>query len=368
MLNQSAELDRLFHALADPARRAMVERLAAAGAGERAGPAAAHVAALGHATSGRIGGGGPGAVGKGRPGAHLRDRAPALAKSSTGSTPAGSNGPRLDRLGDVSRNPGKQRRWRWLGSDVKRTPARRNRRRSGCPACSMLPAETVFRAWSSAEHVERWFEPGDIHRARRQVEMRVGGPFEVCMRSPAGEEHWTRGVFVEVTPHAPGDRHARRGQGRQAVFRAYTEVDFSDALAARGWTCCKLTRLSIHQRRRRWSRARRKAGARPSTSWRRRSCNAGRNGRRPLSVAHATFHLARTYDAPVALVWKALTDEAAKQKWFRHARPMGAARTSHGRARGGKERLKGRWEGGVVSTFDAVYHDVIPQREAGLQL
>jgi DNA-binding transcriptional ArsR family regulator len=28
MLNQSPELDRLFHALADPARRAMVERLA----------------------------------------------------------------------------------------------------------------------------------------------------------------------------------------------------------------------------------------------------------------------------------------------------------------------------------------------------
>jgi uncharacterized protein YndB with AHSA1/START domain len=27
---------------------------------------------------------------------------------------------------------------------------------------------------------------------------------------------------------------------------------------------------------------------------------------------------------------------------------------------GGKERLKGRWEGGVVSTFDAVYHDVTP--------
>ena len=27
---------------------------------------------------------------------------------------------------------------------------------------------------------------------------------------------------------------------------------------------------------------------------------------------------------------------------------------------GGSERLKGRWEGGVVSTFDAIYHDVIP--------
>ena len=27
---------------------------------------------------------------------------------------------------------------------------------------------------------------------------------------------------------------------------------------------------------------------------------------------------------------------------------------------GGSERLKGRWAGGVVSTFDATYHDVIP--------
>ena len=28
---------------------------------------------------------------------------------------------------------------------------------------------------------------------------------------------------------------------------------------------------------------------------------------------------------------------------------------------GGTERLKGRWESGVVSTFDAIYHDVVPQ-------
>ena len=29
---------------------------------------------------------------------------------------------------------------------------------------------------------------------------------------------------------------------------------------------------------------------------------------------------------------------------------------------GGAERLKGRWEGGMVSCFDAVYHDVIPNQ------
>ena len=51
------------------------------------------------------------------------------------------------------------------------------------------------------------------------------------MRSPAGKEHWTRGTFVEVTPHTRLviDMHATNDAGAP-LFRAYTEVDFSDAL------------------------------------------------------------------------------------------------------------------------------------------
>src|SRR6516225_5105451 len=61
--------------------------------------------------------------------------------------------------------------------------------------------ETVFRAWSSAEHVTRWFSPETFTIPAAKVEMRVGGAFDVCMRSPAGEEHWVRGTFVEIRPH-----------------------------------------------------------------------------------------------------------------------------------------------------------------------
>jgi len=52
----------------------------------------------------------------------------------------------------------------------------------------------------------------------------------VCMVSPSGERHWTRGVFVEVTPHARLviDMHATDLKGEK-LFRAYTEVNFSDA-------------------------------------------------------------------------------------------------------------------------------------------
>jgi uncharacterized protein YndB with AHSA1/START domain len=79
------------------------------------------------------------------------------------------------------------------------------------------------------------------------------------------------------------------------------------------------------------------------------------------SVVHETFHLERTYDAPVARVWKALTDEAAKQKWFGGTPGHWELLERHMDVRvGGSERLKGRWAGGVVSTFEAIYHDVIP--------
>src|SRR5579863_9141757 len=91
--------------------------------------------------------------------------------------------------------------------------------------------ETVFKAWSSVDHVKRWFSPETYAVPDAKVEMRVGGPFEVCMRSPTGEEHWTRGTFVEVTPHSRlvidmlvADRAGA------PLIRAYTEVDFSDAL------------------------------------------------------------------------------------------------------------------------------------------
>jgi uncharacterized protein YndB with AHSA1/START domain len=195
------------------------------------------------------------------------------------------------------------------------------------------------------------------------VEMRVGGPFEVCMRSPTGQQHWTRGTFVEVTLHTRLviDMDVSDSAGK-LLFRAHTEVGFSDALggtqmdvvqtytfvdpsiaapmvagAPEGWrtTLDKLEKAVVHMQ------------------------GGGETGVR--SVVHATFHLQRSYDAPVARVWRALTDEAAKQKWFSGTpgRWELLERTMDVRV-GGRERVSGRWEGGMVSTFDATYYDVVP--------
>jgi uncharacterized protein YndB with AHSA1/START domain len=220
--------------------------------------------------------------------------------------------------------------------------------------------ETVFKAWSSADHVKRWFSPETYSVSDAKVQMHVGGPFEVCMRSPTGEEHWTRGTFVEVVPHSRLiiDMHATDNAGKP-LFRAYTEVDFSDALGG--------TRMDVVQTYTFIDpsiAAPMVAGA--QEGWRTTLDKLERQvvrmqGGGVHSVVHATFHLERTYDAPVTRVWKALTDESAKQRWFGGTPGRWELLERHMDVRvGGSERLKGRWEGGVISTFDAIYHDVIP--------
>jgi uncharacterized protein YndB with AHSA1/START domain len=91
--------------------------------------------------------------------------------------------------------------------------------------------ETVFKAWSSAEHVKRWFSPETFTVPDAKIQMHVGGAFDVCMCSPTGEQHWIRGRFVEVTPHTRLviDMHCADRAGKP-LFHAYTEVDFADTL------------------------------------------------------------------------------------------------------------------------------------------
>jgi uncharacterized protein YndB with AHSA1/START domain len=89
--------------------------------------------------------------------------------------------------------------------------------------------ETVFRAWSSAEHIKRWFAPAGCTVVEAAVEMRIGGRFELSMRSPDGMENWLRGTFVEIVPDTRLVIDMRIDDSAGApLFRAYTEVDFAD--------------------------------------------------------------------------------------------------------------------------------------------
>jgi uncharacterized protein YndB with AHSA1/START domain len=224
------------------------------------------------------------------------------------------------------------------------------------------PRETVFRAWSTAGHVKRWFSPETYTVPDANVEMRIGGAFDVCMRSPTGEEHWVRGTFVEVTPHSRLviDMRCLDSAG-EPLFRAYTEANFSEVL---GGTQIDLVQTyTLVDLSKAWMVAGAPDGWRSTLDKLEKEVLRMRGGTETCgrSVVHASFELQRTHDAPVARVWKALTDEKAKQKWFCGAPGRWELLERHMDVRvGGTERLKGRWQGGMVSAFDAVYHDAVP--------
>ncbi len=223
--------------------------------------------------------------------------------------------------------------------------------------------ETVFKAWSTAEHVKNWFSPQTYSVPDARVDMRVGGAFEVCMLSPSGERHWSRGIFVEVTPYSRLviDMHAVDPQDRP-LFRAYTEVTFTDVPGgARMDVVQTYTFIDPSMA------APMVAGA--SEGWRTTLDKleqevlriSGAVGAQMRSVVHASFHLERRYNAPVERVWRALTDESEKQKWFGGPPDEWDPIERYMDVReGGQERAKGRWKSGIVSTFDAIYHDVVP--------
>lgn len=225
------------------------------------------------------------------------------------------------------------------------------------------PRKTAFRAWSSAEHIKRWFAPETFTVPEARVELHIGGPFELTMRSPAGEEHRLHGSFVEIVPDARLVIDMRVDDSTGApLFRAYTEIAFSDAPC--GTQLDVVQTYTLIDLSKAWMIAGAPEGWRSTLDKLEREVMRmqGGSGVHARSVAHGSFHLERRYGAPVARVWQALTNPDAKAKWFGGAPDKWELLERHMDVRvGGTERLKGRWEGGVVSTFDAVYHDVVPE-------
>jgi uncharacterized protein YndB with AHSA1/START domain len=79
-------------------------------------------------------------------------------------------------------------------------------------------------------------------------------------------------------------------------------------------------------------------------------------------VDHASFTLDRHYDAPLALLYGAFADEKAKSRWFGGGAEWDMQSRKFDFRVGGHESLSGKWKSGMVSTFDAYYHDIVPEQ------
>jgi len=62
------------------------------------------------------------------------------------------------------------------------------------------PRELVFEAWTRPEHLARWFGPHGFSAPDIVADVRKGGAWRACIRSPEGTDYWMHGVYREVVP------------------------------------------------------------------------------------------------------------------------------------------------------------------------
>jgi uncharacterized protein YndB with AHSA1/START domain len=62
------------------------------------------------------------------------------------------------------------------------------------------PRDLVFRAWTDPEHLKQWWGPKTSTIQSVQLDLRPGGVFHYCMRSPDGRDMWGKFVYREIVP------------------------------------------------------------------------------------------------------------------------------------------------------------------------
>jgi uncharacterized protein YndB with AHSA1/START domain len=62
------------------------------------------------------------------------------------------------------------------------------------------PAGLVWRAWTEPARAKRWWGPKNFTAPVVKIDLRVGGVYLFCMRSPEGQDFWSTGVYREIVP------------------------------------------------------------------------------------------------------------------------------------------------------------------------
>lgn len=62
------------------------------------------------------------------------------------------------------------------------------------------PRELIWKAWTEPETSMKWWGPKGFTCPVCRIDLRVGGAYFNCMRSPEGQDYWSTGVYREIVP------------------------------------------------------------------------------------------------------------------------------------------------------------------------
>ena len=61
-----------------------------------------------------------------------------------------------------------------------------------------VPREFMFKVWTDPEHMQLWWGPKGFTVVSSKMDLRPGGVYHYCMRSPDGHDMWGKFVYREI--------------------------------------------------------------------------------------------------------------------------------------------------------------------------
>lgn len=62
------------------------------------------------------------------------------------------------------------------------------------------PRSEVWKEWTEPDRMSRWFGPRGFTSPINEIDLRVGGRYLNCMRSPEGDDYCSSGEYREIVP------------------------------------------------------------------------------------------------------------------------------------------------------------------------
>jgi len=165
------------------------------------------------------------------------------------------------------------------------------------------PRELVWDAWTDPKQVVHWWGPQGFTTTIEEMDVRPGGVWKHVMRGPDGTEYPNKSIFKEVTK--PERIVYSHGGGKKGAPGVHFEATWSfDVVEG------NKTRLTIRQ-------LFASAEDRDTVV---KVYGAIEGGKQCLArlgeqLAKTPVVIERTFDAPIELVWKAITDKEQVSKW-----------------------------------------------------
>ncbi|MFG3701732.1 SRPBCC domain-containing protein [Micromonospora sp. NPDC047620] len=63
------------------------------------------------------------------------------------------------------------------------------------------PVDSVWKAWNDPEKIAKWWGPAGFRSTVKELDVRIGGRFELIMHGPDGTDYPNLYIFDSVEPH-----------------------------------------------------------------------------------------------------------------------------------------------------------------------